>query len=90
MDETIPCPRCHATGRAKLPRLLAQTLVALRRFGDRGATAEELHAALVKKHGGSFGVTAVNGRLEDLRVAGINLVCRKPEGRGFRYFRVGQ
>lgn len=78
----IRCPKCKGSGQSNLPKLLEQTLASIQR---RGSTPEELHAALVLKHGGSFGVTAVNGRLEQLRALG--LVTREAEGRGVRYFR---
>lgn len=78
----IECQKCRGTGLANLPKALEQTLAHIPR---NGTSADELHAVLLSVHGGTFGVTAVNGRLEQLR--GLGLVERKQEGRGVRYFR---
>lgn len=51
----------------------------------RRATPRELHAAIIARHGGNIGVTAICNRLEQLR--GLGLVDRAEAERGWVYFK---
>lgn len=74
----IPCDKCSGAGQVDLSDQLQETLDAVAR-GIK--TAPEIHA--VVKGNDSFGITAVNHRLDQL--INLGLVTRKRHGKAFLY-----
>lgn len=75
------CPKCHGSGRVPMPPGLVEVLSALRKHGPHCASG------LARRMRTKLGATAINNRLERLRLQGR--VWRWKSGKTYFYCAAG-
>lgn len=78
----IACSKCNGTGKIELPAPLLEVLTVMNDEPRKMWLVSEIHK--LAPNYTSFGVTAINNRLEALRELG--LVTREKFGKQWRYF----